>query len=145
MAAGNEVLNAVDVVLPVSEELGVVDPHIEEIVEFELVKGAKAVGVDGAVRLDFTGACRDQRVGLGVFHRHDKDVAAAFQQPEHRDSACYPPTVLSLTHSAILDVSGIWDSSFLIASRTMANDLYAFTGHANQGVTVTGPCRSRNA
>mgnify|MGYP003115850273 CR=1 FL=1 len=95
-----EVFDAVDVVLPVSKEPGVIDPHVVEIGDVELVIGAEAVGVDDAVRLDFTGDYRDQRIGLGVFHRQDEDMAAAFQQPEHRDLACRAAAALSLAHPA---------------------------------------------
>lgn len=95
-----EVLDAFVVVFPVSEELRVIDPHVVEIGYVELVISAEAVGIDNAVRLDFTGDYRDQRVGLRVFHRQDEDMAAALEQPEHGDLASCAATALPLAHPA---------------------------------------------
>ncbi len=93
-----EVLDAVDVVFPVGEELRVIDPHMVEIGNVELVIGSEAVGVDHAVRLHFTGNNGDQRVGLCVLHRQDEDAPAAFQETEHGNLASGAATALSLPY-----------------------------------------------
>ena len=95
-----EILDAVDMVLPVGEELRVIDPHMVEIGDVELVIGSEAVSIDHAVRLHFTGNNGDQRVGSRIPHRQDKDTTAALQKTEHRDLARCAPTALSLPYSA---------------------------------------------
>ena len=95
-----EVLNAVDVVIPVCKEFRMIDPHMVEVSDIELVISAEAVGVDNAVRLHFTGNYRNQRVRLRILHRQDEDASATLQKTEHRDLARCAAATLSLPYAA---------------------------------------------
>lgn len=102
-----EIFDAVDVVLSIGEELRVIDPHMMEIGDVELIIGAKAVGVDDAVRLHFTGNNRDQRVRLRVLHRQDEDASATLEKSEYGNLSRCAATALSLpypTEIAFIDL-----------------------------------------
>src|SRR5271167_85234 len=73
-----EVLDAVDVVVLIGEELGVVDAVVLEAGYVEHVVGAEGVRVDNAVGYDFGVEDGLQRLAPGVGNDLGIDLAAAF-------------------------------------------------------------------
>ena len=91
-----EVLDAVDVVLLIGEQLGVVDAIVLETRYVEHVVGAKGSGVDDAVGDDLVLDDGLQGLALGVRDDFGIDPAAAFEQAKHGNFAAGPATALAL-------------------------------------------------
>ena len=80
-----EVFNAIDVILLVCKELGMVDATVLEIRYIQYVVPPPAVGINDAVRNDFP--LDDGNLGVGPGIRNDLRVnhSSKLQQPENRD------------------------------------------------------------
>ena len=91
-----EVLDAVDVVLLIGEQLGVVDAVVLEAGYIEHVVGAEGIGIDDAVGDYLVLDDGLQRLALGVRDDLGIDLATAFQQAKHRNLASGPPAALAL-------------------------------------------------
>src|ERR1035437_266073 len=91
-----EVLDAVDVVLLIGEQFGVVDAVVLETRNIEHVVGAEGIGVDDAVGDDLVLDDGLQRLTLGVRDDLGIDLAAAFEQAKHGNLATGPATALAL-------------------------------------------------
>jgi hypothetical protein len=91
-----EVLDAVDVVLLIGEQFGVVDAVVLETRYVEHVVGAEGIGVDDAVGHDLVLDDGLQGLALGVGDDLGIDLAAAFEQAKHRNLAASPATALAL-------------------------------------------------
>ena len=101
-----EVLDAIDVVLLIGEQLGVVDAVVLETRYIEHVIGTKGIGVDDTVGDNLVFDDGLQRLALGVRDDLGVDLAAAFEQAKHGNLATRPATALSLamaTEVALVD------------------------------------------
>ncbi|GGH09043.1 hypothetical protein GCM10007420_27300 [Glycocaulis albus] len=88
---------------------------------------SSGIGVLAAYAYDNLGRVTSLTRGNGVVTGFDYDAAGRLSELTQDLSGTANDQTLSFTYNA----------AGQIASRTMANDIYAFTGHANQDVTVT--------
>src|ERR1035438_6443231 len=91
-----EVLDAVDVILLIGEQLGVVDAVVLETGYIEHVVGTEGIGVDDAVGNDLVLDDGLQRLALCVRDDLGIDLAAAFEQAKHGNLAARPAAALAL-------------------------------------------------
>ena len=86
-----EILDPVDVVLPVREALRMVDPDMVEVRDIQGVIASETVRVDDAVGQNHTFHDGQQRRATGIGNHDRVDLSAALQQPENRDFTCCSP------------------------------------------------------
>jgi len=80
-----EILDAIDVVLPVHEPLGMIDPYMVEVRDIQRIIALESVRVDDAVRQDHTLHDGEKRRASGVGNHDRVDPSTALQQSENRD------------------------------------------------------------
>jgi RHS repeat-associated protein len=85
------------------------------------------IGVLATYAYDNLGRVTSLTRGNGVVTGFDYDASSRLTELTQDLSGTANDQTLSFT----------WNAAGQIASRTMANDIYAFTGHANQDVTLT--------
>ena len=95
-----EVLDAVDVVLLIGEQLGVVDAAMLEARHIEHIVGTEGIGVDDAVGDDLVLNDCLQRFALCVRDNLGINLAATFEQAKHGNLAPSPATALALAMAA---------------------------------------------
>lgn len=102
-----EVLNPIDVVLPVGKAFRVVNADMVEIRDIQGIVARESVRVDDAVREDHPLHDREQGGGAGVGDHDRKDPASSLQQPENRDFARCSTATFSFpgsTEVALIDL-----------------------------------------
>jgi len=82
-----EILDAIDVRLPIREQLGVVDSVVPEGEDIQHVIRAKGVGINDAVRDDFILHNGSERLALHVRNHLRIDLATTLQQAKYRHFA----------------------------------------------------------
>lgn len=118
-----EVLDSVDVILPVGEQLGVVDAQVFKLRDIEHVVGAQRVGVDNRVWSHMLLDDGKQRGRLGVRNDGGIDLAFSLQQAENSDfTRCTAPP-LSLTMASEVALVGLDLAIHLIAGDLAGDQL----------------------
>ena len=95
-----KILDAVDVVLLVRKELGVVDPKVLEVRNIQRIVAFPAVGINDAVRNDLTLDDWHQGLGAGIGNDLRVDPSTTLQQPENRDFSSSAASPFAFTPAA---------------------------------------------
>jgi len=121
-----EILDAVDVVLLVCKELGVVDPKVLEVRNIQRIVALPAVGINDAVGNDFPLDDRHQGLGAGIRNDLRVDPSTTLQQTENRDFS--RSTTAPLSFAATAEIGFIHfdlaaDNHFAILLKVIGDDL----------------------
>jgi len=95
-----EILDSVDVVLPVYEALRMVDSDMMEIRDIQGVIAAEAVRVDDAVGQNHAFHDGQQRSATGIGNHDCVDLSSALQQSENRNFSCCSTASFALSDPA---------------------------------------------
>ena len=121
-----EILDAVDVVLLVCKELGVVDPKVLEVRDIQYIRARPTVGINDAVGDDFALDDRYQGSRPGVGNDLRLNPSTTLQQTENRDFSRSPTAPLSFAATAEIgfihfDLAA--DNHFAILLKVIGDDL----------------------
>ena len=118
-----EVFNAINVIAPVGEELGVVDAHVMEVAHVESVVGLERIGVYDTVGLYLLPDYRQQCRGAGVGDDGSEDFSAPLEQAEDRDLASSSSPPLAFASASEVALVGLDFSAELVAGKFAGYEL----------------------
>jgi hypothetical protein len=95
-----EVLDAIDMVVRISEEFRMIDPVMMELGDIQHIIKPEAVSVDDAVRADALSHNPHQSQWLGIRDHDSVNLAASLEQFEHRHLPGSPSATLALACTA---------------------------------------------
>ena len=129
-----EVLDPIDVILPVSKALRVIDSNMVEVRDIQDVIALESICVDDAIREDHSLHDREQCCTASIGYHDCIDPATTLQQPENRNfSSCSP------TSFAFPDATEIALIDFYLASD--GRSFFHFIGNDFPQTTIKR-CRS---
>lgn len=83
-----EVLNPIDMVVPVGKTLRMIDANMMKIRNIQGIVARKPISVDDAVRENHPFHDRKQGISAGIGNHHRKDPTSTLQQPENWNLSC---------------------------------------------------------
>ena len=95
-----EILNPIDVVLPIHESFGVIDPDVVEVRDVQRIIPLEGVCVHDAVRQDHALHDGEKRRASDVGDHNCEDPSTTLQQAENRDFARSPSTAFAFPDSS---------------------------------------------